>query len=130
MDWATSMVSPPDGDLADFMASCRKLQKRDWRIFYPGHGAPVQDPKARLSWLLNHRLQREAQILDQLLISPMSPKELAEAIYIDTDQSLLGAAARNVFAHLIDLCSRGIVQTNGAPRFEKNYALFSDRGLK
>ena len=128
MDWATSMVSPPDGDLADFMASCRKLQRRDWRIFYPGHGAPVQDPKARLSWLLDHRLQREAQILDQLLISPMSPKELAKAIYIDTDQTLLGAAARNVFAHLIDLCSRGIVQTTGAPRFEKNYALFSDRG--
>ena len=128
MDWATSMVSPPDGDLADFMASCRKLQKRDWRVFYPGHGAPVQDPQSRLSWLLNHRLQREAQILDLLRISPMSPKELANAIYTDTDQSLLGAAARNVFAHLIDLCSRGIVQTNGAPRFEKTYATFSTRG--
>lgn len=128
MDWATSMVSPPDGDVADFMASCRKLQKRDWRVFYPGHGAPVQDPKARLSWLLDHRLQREAQILDHLHIAPMSPKELANAIYTDTDQSLLGAAARNVFAHLIDLCIRGIVQTNGAPRFEKTYAPISNRG--
>ena len=127
MDWATSMVSPPDGDLADFMASCRKLQKRDWRVFYPGHGAPVQNPKARLRWLLDHRLQREAQILDQLHISPMSPEELAEAIYIDTNQSLLGAAARNVFAHLIDLCSRGIIKTSGSPRFEKTYALLSGR---
>ena len=123
MDWATSMVSPPDGDLADFMASCRKLQKHDWQVFYPGHGAPVKDPHARLSWLLNHRLQREVQILDQLRIAPMSPKELAKAIYIDTDPSLLGAAARNVFAHLIDLCNRGIVHTNDAPRFEKTYAI-------
>ncbi len=124
MDWATSMVSPPDGDLADFMASCWKLQTRDWRVFYPGHGAPVQDPHARLSWLLSHRLQREAQILDQLRIAPMSPKELAKAIYTDTDPSLLSAAARNVFAHLIDLCNRGIVHTKDAPRFEKTYALF------
>ena len=128
MDWATSMVSPPDGDLADFMASCRKLQTRDWRFFYPGHGAIVQDPRGRLSWLLTHRLQREAQIIDQLHKAPMSPKELAKAIYIDTDPSLLGAAARNVFAHLIDLCNRAIVQTDDAPRFEKTYTLSSDDG--
>jgi glyoxylase-like metal-dependent hydrolase (beta-lactamase superfamily II) len=128
MDWATSMVSPPDGDLADFMASCRKLEERDWRIFYPGHGAPVQDPKARLNWLLNHRLQRETQILDQLRIAPRTPKGLAEAIYTDTDSSLLGAAARNVFAHLIDLCSRGKVETDGPPRFEKTYALGAGNG--
>ena len=66
MGWASSLVSPPDGDLTDFMASCEKLRARDWRVFYPGHGAPIADPHARLDWLVAHRRAREAAILDAL----------------------------------------------------------------
>ena len=122
MQWASSMVSPPDGDVADFMASCRKLEEKEWRIFYPGHGAPVQKPRQRLEWLISHRLRREADILETLKQSPMTPNELAQKIYVETPRALLGAAARNVFAHLIDLHSRQYISCDGPPRFHKLFA--------
>ncbi|MCB1340799.1 MAG: MBL fold metallo-hydrolase [Pseudooceanicola sp.] len=109
MGWASSLVSPPDGDLTDFMASCRRLRARDWRVFYPGHGAPVEDPAARLDWLIAHRLGREAQILAALDTASGSARTLAERIYTDTPAALLLAAERNVLAHLIDLHGRSMV---------------------
>ena len=114
MGWATSLVSPPDGDLTDFMASCALLQSRDWRIFYPGHGAPVADPAARLSWLVDHRRSREASILEALEGGPADAPSLAAAIYRDTPPALLGAATRNVLAHLVDLTGRDRIAPRGA----------------
>ncbi|MBU2982172.1 MBL fold metallo-hydrolase [Lentibacter algarum] len=103
MGWASSLVSPPDGDLTAFMASCRKLATRDWRVFHAGHGAPIEDPEARLNWLIEHRLGREAQILAALENSPATAEALARQIYTETPPALIPAATRNVFAHLIDL---------------------------
>ncbi len=114
MGWASSLVSPPDGDLTDFMASCRRLKARDWRIFYPGHGAPVTQPGARLDWLIDHRLAREAAILQALAPAPSTARALAERIYTDTPAALLHAAERNVFAHLVDLTQRNLTK----PGFE------------
>ena len=111
MGWASSLVSPPDGDLTDFMASCAKLQARTWRVFYPGHGAPVDTPKARLAWLTAHRTSREVAILEALSQSPATARTLAEQIYTETPPALLSAAERNVFAHLVDLHERGKVVT-------------------
>ncbi|MEM9523568.1 MAG: MBL fold metallo-hydrolase [Pseudomonadota bacterium] len=108
MGWASSMVSPPDGDLTAFMASCRRLQTRADRRFYAGHGAPVDDPAARLDWLIRHRLSREAQIIRALESAPASATELAARLYTDVAPALLPAAARNVLAHLIDLQARGL----------------------
>lgn len=107
MGWASSLVSPPDGDLTDFMASCARLQARDWRVFYPGHGAPITDPAARLDWLVGHRQGREAAILSHLARGPATAADLAAAIYTETPPALLGAATRNVLAHLVDLCGKG-----------------------
>jgi glyoxylase-like metal-dependent hydrolase (beta-lactamase superfamily II) len=106
MGWASSLVSPPDGDLTDFMASCARLQARAWRVFYPGHGAPVTDPAARLDWLVTHRLSREASILSHLAQGPATAADLAAAIYTETPPALLGAATRNVLAHLVDLTGK------------------------
>ncbi len=106
MGWASSLVSPPDGDLTDFMASCARLQSRQWRVFYPGHGAPVIDTAARLDWLVSHRLSREASILSHLAQGPATAAELAAAIYTETPPALLGAATRNVLAHLVDLTGK------------------------
>lgn len=111
MGWASSLVSPPDGDLTDFMASCRKLRDRSWSAFHPGHGAPVSDTAGRLDWLIEHRLGREASILAALESKPSTARSLAEQIYIDTPAALLGAAERNVFSHLIDLVGRNRVQS-------------------
>ncbi len=109
MGWASSLVSPPDGDLTEFMASCARLQARTWSVFHPGHGAPITDPAGRLEWLITHRRAREAAILDALDRGPQTARRLAEAIYTDTPPVLLPAAERNVFAHLIDLYGKKLV---------------------
>jgi len=114
MGWASSLVSPPDGDLTDFMASCARLMQRQWRIFYPGHGAPITEPAARLAWLISHRKTREAEILAKLQQSPARAIDLTRAIYLDTPEALLPAAKRNVFAHLVDLTGRELVHPQGA----------------
>ncbi|MEX0302959.1 MAG: MBL fold metallo-hydrolase [Leisingera sp.] len=113
MGWASSLVSPPDGDLTDFMASCRRLRDREWRVFHPGHGAPVTDPAARLDWLIAHRESREAAILESLAQAPATARTLAESIYTETPPALLKAAERNVFAHLVDLSGRGLAAPQG-----------------
>ncbi|UWQ52361.1 MBL fold metallo-hydrolase [Leisingera caerulea] len=113
MGWASSLVSPPDGDLTDFMASCRRLRQRRWRVFHPGHGAPVTDPAGRLDWLIAHRESREAAILQALAQAPATARALAEQIYTETPPSLLNAAERNVFAHLVDLSGRGLAAPQG-----------------
>ncbi|WP_377187488.1 MBL fold metallo-hydrolase [Ruegeria meonggei] len=113
MGWASSLVSPPDGDLTDFMQACHRLRARDWSVFHAGHGAPITDPAGRLDWLINHRLAREAQILAALEDQPGSARDLATRIYTDTPAALLPAAARNVFAHLVDLSGKSKVAFDG-----------------
>ena len=113
MGWASSLVSPPDGDLTDFMASCARLQARDWSVFHPGHGAPIADPAGRLKWLIDHRLGRETAILAALAEGPATARGLAEQIYTDTPPALIPAAERNVFAHLVDLTGKTAVAPQG-----------------
>lgn len=110
MGWASTLISPPDGDLTAFMASCARLARRDDRIYYPAHGAPVTDPAARIRWLIDHRKQREAEILAALADRPATVSGLARTIYTDTPATLIPAAERNVFAHLIDLTTRDLVR--------------------
>ncbi|SPF81852.1 MBL fold metallo-hydrolase [Pseudoprimorskyibacter insulae] len=109
MGWATSLVSPPDGDLTDFMASCERLLTGAWAQYLPGHGAPVTDPAARTRWLLDHRRSREAEILAALTQGPATARTLAERIYTQVPAALLSAAERNVLAHLIDLTGKSRV---------------------
>ncbi|QPM89660.1 MBL fold metallo-hydrolase [Pseudooceanicola algae] len=113
MGWATSLVSPPDGDLTDFMASCRRLRSLPANLYLPGHGAEITDPHGRLDWLLQHRTQRETDILEALAGGPAAPMQLAERIYSEVAPALLPAAMRNVLAHLIDLTSRNLVEPLG-----------------
>lgn len=123
MGWASSLVSPPDGDLTDFMASCQKLRAREWRVFYPGHGAQVNAPAERLDWLIAHRRAREAAILETLAGAPRNAAALAAAIYTDTPTPLLGAATRNVLAHLIDLYSKSCVEPLGPLTLDVSFQL-------
>jgi glyoxylase-like metal-dependent hydrolase (beta-lactamase superfamily II) len=112
MGWATSLVSPPDGDLTDFMESCEKLSNRQWRSFFPGHGHPILQPNQRLSDLIAHRKSREQQILDQLAKAAGTVTQLTQKIYQDVPRNLWPAAERNVLAHLIDLRQRQLVTTS------------------
>ncbi len=110
MGWASSLVSPPDGNLAHFMASCRRLLTRRERIFYPGHGAPVRAPRKRLRELIAHREMREAQILEALRGGPLSAAAITGRIYRDTPAPLLPMAERNVLAHLLALREAGRIE--------------------
>jgi glyoxylase-like metal-dependent hydrolase (beta-lactamase superfamily II) len=114
MGWASSMVSPPDGDLTAFMESCKRLRARDDRVYYPGHGDAVHDPAARLDWLIGHRRAREAAILAALDDGAETIAALVDRVYGDAPSGLRTAAARNVFAHLVDLAEKGLVAPIGA----------------
>ena len=106
MGWAPSLVSPPDGDLGDFMQSLDLLQGLGPSVLFPGHGAPVADGVARIRALRDHRLMREAAILAAIAEGAGDLDAVTRAVYHDLDPSLLPAARRNVLAHLIDLQAR------------------------
>lgn len=113
MDWSTSIVSPPDGDLTQFMDSCRRMRARAADLYLSGHGDLLRAPHERLDWLITHREQREAGILTALEAGPGNATDLAARVYTDIDRRLLPAAARNVLAHLIDLHSKNMVSHDG-----------------
>ncbi|MGL5446049.1 MAG: MBL fold metallo-hydrolase [Rhabdaerophilum sp.] len=112
MGWSTSIVAPPDGAMGDYLASLEQLTHREQdRIYLPGHGAPVSDPRRFTRGLLNHRRQRESQILERLAEGPKTIPELVALNYPGLNPALRGAAALSVFAHLEELHARGAVST-------------------
>lgn len=109
MGWSTTVVAPPDGDMADYMASLQKLIGRDDAIYHPTHGEPVTDPQRFVKHLLAHRRQRETQILRAIDEGLVTIPAMVAAMYAMVDKRLHPAAGRSVLAHLIDLETRGQV---------------------
>jgi glyoxylase-like metal-dependent hydrolase (beta-lactamase superfamily II) len=103
MGWSTTVVTPPDGDMAQYMASVKKLMARDDAILYPTHGAPVTDPKPFLAAYLEHRLDREKQIVACIRDGLTTIPQMVARMYADVDKRLHPAASRSVLAHLIQL---------------------------
>lgn len=122
MGWASSLVSPPEGDMGAYMRALERLLARDWQEMLPGHGEAVAPVAPRLAALLEHRREREASVRAALRDGPATAKELTARIYADTPAALLPAAERNVLAHLIDLVSRNEIATEppltAASRFQ------------
>jgi glyoxylase-like metal-dependent hydrolase (beta-lactamase superfamily II) len=113
MGWSTTVVVPPDGDMAAYMASLDKLRQRDDRVYYPAHGAPVTNPKQYVRGLIGHRLQREKQILKLVGEQPRPIPDIVASAYPGLDPRLVTAAGGSVYAHLLDLERRGLVQQDG-----------------
>jgi glyoxylase-like metal-dependent hydrolase (beta-lactamase superfamily II) len=113
MGWSTTVISPPDGDMAAYMASLDKLMARDDIIYYPAHGAPVENPQRFVRGLAGHRKQREGQILRLLREDARPIPAMVEKMYVGVDPRLHAAAGRSVLAHLIDLELRGLVARQG-----------------
>ena len=113
MGWSTTIVSPPDGDMAAYMASLAKLQGRDDSIYYPAHGVAIENPQKLVRGLILHRRQREAQILAELRGGEGTIPKIVLRLYKDIDPGLHPAAERSVLAHLIDLGARGLVVQEG-----------------
>lgn len=114
MGWSTSVVSPPDGDMAAYMDSLTKLyERRQDKVYYPAHGPAVKKPHQFVRGMMGHRRSRERQILRQVEAGNCRIVDMVPLMYKGVGQHLWGAAGRSVLAHLIDLEARGLVIPNG-----------------
>ncbi|MBU3992253.1 MAG: MBL fold metallo-hydrolase [Alphaproteobacteria bacterium] len=109
MGWSTSVVAPPDGDMAAYMASLDKLHARQDRVYYPAHGPQIDKPQQLVRGMIGHRRQRERQILKLLDSGAAMIEEMVPQMYKGVDQQLWPAAGQSVLAHLIELQQRGVV---------------------
>jgi hypothetical protein len=109
------------------MASLDKLAKRGEQIYFPGHGPAIRDAGRFVNYYILHRKAREASILHRLAKGETDIPSIVRAIYIGIDPRLTGAAAMSVLAHLEDLVTRGLVETNGAPAIDGVYRLAGAR---
>jgi glyoxylase-like metal-dependent hydrolase (beta-lactamase superfamily II) len=99
----TSVIDPPEGDLAAYLRSLRRMRELGPRTIYPGHGPVVLRALAKLDEYLDHRTMREEQILTALGDASRTPEELVTEIYADHPPELRELAARSVLAHLLKL---------------------------
>jgi glyoxylase-like metal-dependent hydrolase (beta-lactamase superfamily II) len=116
MSWSTSVVSPPDGDMAAYMASLARLAARDDRLYLPGHGPPLPEPAPFVAALAAHRRESEAMVLDALRRrgARHGARAGAAGLWAGTrPESLVPAAARSLLAHLIKLEREGVARREG-----------------
>lgn len=110
MGWSTTILSPPGGSLSDYMCSLERLLPLDIEVAYPAHGAPVDEPKARIQELYEHRQERTRQALAGLGGGPATIPELVKTVYADTDPKLHLAAQRSLLAHIEALVEEGRIE--------------------
>lgn len=113
MGWSTTVIVPPDGDMAAYMHSLEKLRWRDDRVYYPAHGPKVTKPQQYVRLLIGHRMQREKQILRLIRERPRAIPDIVASAYPGLDPRLVTAAGGSVLAHLVDLERRGLVEKQG-----------------
>lgn len=123
MGWSTTVIAPPDGDMAAYYASLDTVIARGFSRLYPTHGPPVEDVAPFLDAYKAHRLEREAQILDQVAQGRGRIAQMVPVIYAGVDPRLHPAAALSVLAHLIGLVGRGAVACDGPPGPDSLYRL-------
>ncbi len=114
MGWSTSVVVPPDGNMAHYMESLDRLMARAQdEIYYPAHGEAIERPQRFVRGLAGHRRQREGQILRLLEKNMTAIPQMVLSMYAGVDPRLHVAAGLSVLAHLIDLKNRGLVRETG-----------------
>jgi len=125
MGWATSVISPPDGDLFDYLNSLRKLLDRDDELYWPTHGPAIDDPKVYVQSFLDHRLNREKQIVAALGSGPTTIKAIVPDMYHDVDKRLWRAAANSAYSNLLALHREQRVTAEPEPGLTATWALSS-----
>ena len=119
MGWSTTVVVPPDGEMGAYMQSLDRLRERGDRIFYPAHGPAVTKPAQLIRGMIGHRLQRERQILKLVTEKARDIPGIVAKAYPGLDQRLIPAAGGSVFAHLLDLEKRGLVEAGEDETWKK-----------
>ena len=123
----TSVVDPPEGDMAAYVKSLQKLRALEPATIYPGHGSPILTPVGRLDYYVRHRAEREEQIVAAVTDGKRTPNEIVPVVYgKEIDEAMFPAAARSVLAHLIKLEREGRVARTGMAKDER-FVLVGDR---
>ncbi len=107
MGWSTSIISPPDGDMMAYMVSLELLLERDDRVYWPTHGPAITDPHPHVKAFIEHRKEREAQILECVAKGVDRISDMVPLMYTDTPEYLYPAAARSTLAAVEYLVKRG-----------------------
>ncbi len=123
MGWATTVISPPDGDMRDYLASLKKVLDLAPEKLAPTHGPWVENPARFVRGIITHRRMREGQIIRRLEKGPMAIDIMVGQMYKDVDKRLHPAAARSVLAHLIALVDEGRVKADTTPTLGAIYRL-------
>jgi glyoxylase-like metal-dependent hydrolase (beta-lactamase superfamily II) len=123
MGWSTSVIAPPDGNMAAYMGSLDKLLARRDAVYWPTHGPAIIEPKEHVRAFIAHRREREAGVIDCLRAGIGNVDAMVERLYVGLNPNLKRAAGRSMLAHLVDLIERGIVACDGAPTTQATYRL-------
>ena len=123
MGWSTTVVSPPDGDMADYIDSLRKVAGRRDAMLIPTHGPPRRDGPEFVAALVDHRLDRERQVVEAVRRGLDTIPSIVAELYSDVRVELHKAAGRSVLAHLVKLAGEGVVAVDGGtrPRLASRY---------
>ena len=121
MGWSTSIISPPDGDMAAYMRSLDLLLERDDAVYWPTHGACIEDPKSIVRAFIAHRREREEQILECAGRGIERIREMVPVMYTTTPEFMYPAAARSVLAAVEYLVLKGELACDGKVAMESRY---------
>ena len=123
MGWSTTVITPPDGDMTDYLASLERVRARNFTTLWPTHGPPITQVEPFIDAYIEHRRDRERQILDRLAAGDRSISEMVPNAYAAVDRRLWPAAARSMHAQVIALVKAGRVTTDGEPELGSEYRL-------
>jgi glyoxylase-like metal-dependent hydrolase (beta-lactamase superfamily II) len=125
MGWSTTVITPPDGDMTDYMESLERVKARNFDVLWPTHGPPIREVAPFIEAYAAHRRAREAQVLAAVGEGYERIVDMVPKLYADVDPRLHPAAARSVLGHMIDLVRRGTVATDGPASIDSRYRLAS-----
>ena len=120
MGWSTTVITPPDGNMSDYMRSLARVQQLGRSIWRPTHGNAITSPLAYSTALIAHRMEREEQIYSQILAKQQTIREMVKVLYADVDEALHKPAARSVLAHIFKLIDEGRVAVVGDAPISKD----------
>lgn len=121
MGWSTTVVSPPDGDMAAYMESLRRVAGRDDAVLWPTHGPPRDDGSRYVTALIEHREARERAVLDAVRSGRSTIPEIVALLYADVREELHKPAGRSVWAHLGKLITDGQVAATDGLTLDGSY---------
>jgi glyoxylase-like metal-dependent hydrolase (beta-lactamase superfamily II) len=119
MAWNTTVIAPPEGRMADYLASLERLIGRGDELYLPGHGGRLEEPQRTVKAYLVHRHWREQAILGAIKNGHRTIDEIVALVYCGIDGRLVTAASLSVQAHVVHLIDRGLVTCHGPPTFDR-----------